>query len=327
VSNPPIERLERPPLPPATSSPAWRRWVAAGLAVVLAAGLLAGGLVWTNTFGVGERFDSLLERIALVVDPPPDRPTLPTVTVTARPSPTATPRPTATLPVTASAAPVDPTATPTPEPTPTPPPRVPVDVDILADPDAVFASEQTNEMCAAAGVQMTLAILGLADTSPEFQHELESRIDEWESWEDSHNGGWGPASMSLALAAYGAPGYEIRGYETRTEGLRGAAVAIAETGAPAILLSWRGAHTWVMTGFRANADPLVFDDASVQGAYILDPWYPRVSSIWGPSDPPGTFQDAAEMERNFLQWQRPEGAYPDRDGRYIVLAPTIPVSR
>jgi hypothetical protein len=33
------------------------------------------------------------------------------------------------------------------------------------------------------------------------------------------------------------------------------------------------------------------------------------------------------MERNFLQWQRPEGAYPDRDGRYIVLAPTIPVSR
>ena len=30
------------------------------------------------------------------------------------------------------------------------------------------------------------------------------------------------------------------------------------------------------------------------------------------------------MERNFLQWKRPEGRYPDRDGLYITVAPTIP---
>jgi hypothetical protein len=178
-------------------------------------------------------------------------------------------------------------------------------------------------MCAAAGVQMTLAILGLADTSPAFQHELEGRIDEWESWQDSHNGGWGPASMSLALEAYGAPGYEIRAYESRGHALRDAAAAISRTGAPAILLAWRGAHTWVMTGYRADGDPTVFSDAKVSGAYILDPWYPRVSSIWGPSDPPAAFQDGAEMVRNFLPWKRPEGKYPDRDGQFIVLVPTI----
>jgi hypothetical protein len=50
-----------------------------------------------------------------------------------------------------------------------------------------------------------------------------------------------------------------------------------------------------------------------------------VSSIWGPSDPPGTFQDEAEMVRNFLPWRRPEGKYPDRDGRFIVMIPTIPL--
>jgi hypothetical protein len=88
-----------------------------------------------------------------------------------------------------------------------------------------------------------------------------------------------------------------------------------------VLLAWRGAHAWVMTGFRANADPAIFADAAVEGAFILDPWYPRVSRIWGPSDPPNTFQDAKEMVRNYLPWKRPEGAYPGRDGRFLYLAP------
>ena len=110
-------------------------------------------------------------------------------------------------------------------------------------------------------------------------------------WQDSHNGEWGPAAMASALDAYGAPGYEIRAYKSRGDALRDAAIAIETTRSPAILLAWRGAHTWVMTGYRADADPAVFPDAIIDGTYILDPWYPWVSTIWGPSDPPGTFQD------------------------------------
>ena len=130
--------------------------------------------------------------------------------------------------------------------------------------------------------------------------------------------------MASALEAYGAPGYQVRAYDSRADALRDAAMAISKTHSPAILLAWRGAHTWVMTGYRADADPLVFHDAKVIGTYILDPWYPWNSSIWGQSDPPGTFQDAAEMKRNFLPWKRPEGAYPDRDGKFIVVVPTLP---
>ena len=157
--------------------------------------------------------------------------------------------------------------------------------------DAVFAHELKETWCSPAGVQMVLAILGHGNTSHAFQRELQDRVHEWESLKDSRNGLWGPSAMSLALDAYGAKGYEVRAYQTRQGALRDGARAIKATRSPVILLAWRGAHTWVMTGYRADADPTVFSDARIDGAYILDPWYPDISSIWGPSDPPGTFQD------------------------------------
>jgi hypothetical protein len=79
-----------------------------------------------------------------------------------------------------------------------------------------------------------------------------------------------------------------------------------------------------MTGYRADADPLLFPDATLTHAQILDPWYPWVSTIWGPSSPPGHYEDMAEMERNYLRWARPEGNYPDRDGMFIAVVPTTP---
>lgn len=219
-----------------------------------------------------------------------------------------------------------PSPSPTPIPTPTPTPaRLPVDVALPIDPEAVFAHELRITWCSPAGIQIVLAIHGRGDTSNALQREIAGRVGEFESWADSHNGGWGPASIAEAIAAYGVPGYEVRAYPTRADALRASAIAIARTGAPVVLLAWRGAHVWVMSGYRADADPLVFADAIVSGAYILDPWYPDVSSIWGPSDPPGSFQDAAEMKRNYLPWKRPEGRYPERDGQFIAVIPTLPL--
>jgi hypothetical protein len=282
------------------------------LVVGVVAFVLGAGAIATNAFDAGDRFEHLVARIERIIWPPPaDRPTRPTVTIT--PPPTGSPTPGPSAPPGTSPAPV-----------PTEVARIPVDVDIVPDHDAVFAHEIDKDWCAPAGVQMTLAALGLGDTSERFQTEIAGRVREWETYEDSHNYQWGPAAMASALEAYGAPGYEIHAFEFRGDALRAAAVALDQTKSPAILLAWRGAHTWVMTGYRADADPKLFPDAVIEGAYIQDPWYPWVSSIWGPSDPPGTFQDLAEMKRNFLPWKRPEGQYPDRDGKWIVLMPTLP---
>ncbi len=298
-----------------------RPWLLAGLALIL---VFAAGftVVRANILGIGDRFERMTARIENFIDPPPDRSTIPTVVITPGPS----------APPSSTARPFDP---PTPEPSLLV--REPVDVAVVDDHDAVFTSQITEKDCAVAGTQMVLTILGLGDASNEFQTEIHDRIGEWESLEDSLNGGWGPAAVALALTAYGEPGYEIRAYESYADALRDSAIAITEMNKPVVMFPWWGAHTWVMTGFRADADPTLFPDAEISGAYILDPWYPRVSSIWGPSDPPGNFEDLDELERNWPAyegppgyeqigpgWTRPEGPYPDRDGRFVVLLPTTP---
>jgi hypothetical protein len=289
-----------------------------GLAVVLV-GVTA---IETNALGAGNLFDRAVAKVdRLLAGPVPDRSAPPTVLVTDPPDEARDPDEASPPP-----GPTGPSLTPVPVPTATvqpTPARLPVDVDVVTDHKIVFAHEIKDTWCAAAGVQMTLAVLGFADNSNAFQRELQGRIHEWDSYADSHNGDWGPSAMALALDAYGAKGYQVRAYPTRQGALRDAAKAIEKTGSPVLLLAWRGAHTWVMTGFRADADPAIFSTAKITGTYILDPWYPTVSRIWGPSDPPGTFQNNAEMIRNYLPWKRPEGSYPARDGLYIAVVPTV----
>ncbi len=299
-----------------------RRFVVGAVLVAIVGASLTTVAIATDTFGAGERWISVLGRVErFIAGPVPDRPTLGTVRVTEPPETDPPPTP--------SPAPASqpPGVTPPPTPSPTPAPeRVAVDFDIVTRPKTVFASQHHKDWCAPAGVQTVLAILGKSDTKPQTQISIAGRIRQWEAYSDSHNGDWGPAAMALALDTYGVPGYEVRAFETMTYALRDAAVAIQDTNSPAILLAWRGAHTWVMSGYRADADPAVFRNTTIEGAYILDPWYPRISSIWGASNPPGTFTTFDELRENFLPWRRPEGTYADRDGLWITVVPTQPAA-
>jgi hypothetical protein len=218
-----------------------------------------------------------------------------------------------------------PSAAPTPaaSPTTTPAPvRSAVDVNIEALPKAVFKTEVKDIWCAAAAVQMTLNVIGpRIDVTTARQQQIRLIEVANTTRADSRSGGVGPLGMVATLNKLGSVRYELRVYRTRVDALRDAARAISATGHPVILMAWYGAHAWVMTGYRADADPLQFADANVQGAYILDAWYPRVSTIWGRSDPPGTYQDAAEMKRNYLPWKRPEAHYIGLDGKFLALVP------
>ena len=268
------------------SRPRRRTQLISGAAMVVLLGLAVGsGAVAVNAFGVGDRFDHLLARVdRYLAGPPPDRPAPSTVLVTdpedeeeesEAPEPTATPIPQAT-----PSGPTDPAASPaaTPEPTPTPTPapqRKRVDVDIVSKPKTVFASELRDTWCSPAGVQMTLAVLGHGGhvgRVPEGAPAQRSQVGELRRQPQRRlgTGRHGPRPRRLRRPRLRGP--RLQDPERRAA-RRGEGDPQDELAG--LLLAWRGAHTWVMTGFRADADPLVFKDAKVSGAYILDPWYPR----------------------------------------------------
>jgi hypothetical protein len=237
-------------------------------------------------------------------------------------SPSARPHPSASAVASAPAS-SGPSVAPSPTPTPKPV-RKAVNVRIEPKPAVAFVSEAKNTWCAAAAVQIALNVNGPAsrvDTSRARQAQIRKLEVDLTTPKDSRNGGAGPLGMVATLEKLGKVDYELHIYATRAEALRASAKAIKQTGHAAILLAWRGAHAWVMTGYRADADPTVFANAKVAGAYIIDPWYPRVSRIWGPSDKPGVYQDSAEMKRNYLPWKRPDGRYPGRDGKFLAIIP------
>jgi hypothetical protein len=202
----------------------------------------------------------------------------------------------------------------------------PVDINLARNGKAVFSSQITKEMCASAGLTSALATMGLVKASNAVQRSIEKRIGAWTSYADSHNGGWGPLAMTKALAAYGASGYVVKTFGSRRAALRAAGIALSATHEPVLLLAWWGAHTWVMTGYRATGDLAADTRAAFTGAYIVDPWYPRVSSIWGHVNPPGHFYDMAGLIHNYIAWTRPEGRYPGRDRRWVAVIPTRPLA-
>jgi hypothetical protein len=232
---------------------------------------------------------------------------------------------TATLEASASATP-DPTPTPwqldslpsfgTPAPTP-----APFSMDIYKK--GTFVSQITKYACMAGAVQNMLNIIGpKVDLSSARQVQISQAIVANTTKEDSHNGGYGPAGWALTMTQMGAGRYKLVIDNSVDDALRDAATALRATRRPVGLLSWWGAHSWVMTGFQSTQDPRYYPGGfAVLGAYIVDPYYPRHSSIWGQTLGPDTFRDMPAMRHNYIGWKRPEGHYPGRDGKWLLVVP------
>jgi hypothetical protein len=130
-----------------------------------------------------------------------------------------------------------------------------------------------------------------------------------------------PEGEARALDASGVGPYRVVVAASRSAAIKAAARAIRMTGRPVALLVWRGAHNWVMSGFRSTADPALTDDYKVTHLRIEDVWYPRISNIWGESRPPDALVPVGLMSEDYLPWRRPTGRYPDKDGRYVLIVP------
>jgi hypothetical protein len=130
--------------------------------------------------------------------------------------------------------------------------------------------------------------------------------------------GW---AGTLNQLGYGP--YTVAVEPTRAAALTAAAKALRFTGRPVGLLMWRGAHAWVMSGFRATGDPAQTDRFTVTHVYVEDPWYPRGSTLWGSSPPPDSTVRASALAADLLPFRRPTVRYPDKDGRFVLVLPVV----
>jgi hypothetical protein len=236
----------------------------------------------------------------------------------ATPSPTVAPTPVAT-----------PTSTPTPsphpsptriaqlEPLPTPTPDPVLAMNLFRDGD--FVSQATKDQCVSAAMQIMLNVIGpSADRSTRTQAGLD---DLAESLSDGRAGATEPKGWAAGLEERGAGGYRIEVAPSRTKAILRAVTAMRATGRPVGLLVWRGAHSWVVHGYEATADPLAGVPFEVTHLYVSDPWYPRISSIWGASRGPNARITPTQLEEDYLPWRRPTGRYPGMDGQFVLVLP------
>ena len=201
-----------------------------------------------------------------------------------------------------------------------------------------FAHQQTEYWCVAASVQTMINIIDpeRQDVSRRTQRQLHfhgRRLDQdddayWRRlmgearWRKGFHG-LGLTDWAELLNANGYGPYEVARAETRKQAIRKAARAVRLTGRPAGLVVWRGAHAWVMSGFKATADPAFTNDFKVKKVFIQDPWYPSVSSIWGASRPPDSAVPVKALDEDYLRYDRPRRKHPKRDGRYMLILPAL----
>ncbi|GIW19732.1 MAG: hypothetical protein KatS3mg065_0028 [Chloroflexota bacterium] len=203
----------------------------------------------------------------------------------------------------------------------------PYEIRLLGPGD--FVSQTNDVQCIGASIQTMANIVGLLDDrSAATQRRIQdlARRLSWLPGDPVRRINWEPRGASTrgwarALTELEVGTYILRSEATLDAALLAAARAMRTTNRPVGLLVWRGRHAWVMTGFRATADPLADPNAVVTAVQVADPWYPRTSSPWGRSPAPGTMLSPTALGRAFVPISRRWLTTPGE--RYVLIFPLV----
>jgi hypothetical protein len=161
-----------------------------------------------------------------------------------------------------------------------------------------FVRQYTFEWCVGASLQMTLNMATDGSRT--------TRRDQRKLWEMARDrsfspfGGANPRGWTAALNDLGVGPYVLVSLPTLDEAVIAAAEAIRATSRPVGLVMWAGRHAWVMSGFESNADPRRFDEFRVTGVRVLDPLWPYVNKVWGPSAKPNQLMSLETLAKQFV---------------------------
>lgn len=181
----------------------------------------------------------------------------------------------------------------------------------------VFSTQRTFSWCVGASIQMMLnMILGRHD------HSYASQLD-YMAYARAHDHdtgilGTNALGWRLALNHYaGTTGYDVHTYGSMRMAIRKAAKRLRITGHPVGLLVMHGHHAWVMSGFRATADPAVTNRYEVTSVYVEGPLYP-IGQRDGFDMPPDTLISTTLLRSYMNPYQAPGTSW---DHKFLTVAP------
>jgi hypothetical protein len=193
---------------------------------------------------------------------------------------------------------------------------------------ADFVAQTNFVQCVGASMQMMINMIEPGrDRTAKTQLRLQRLARSWSGPrpDGTQRQGASVSGWATGLNIKGSGPYKLVGTRTLQGAVKTAAKAIRATGKPVGLLMWRGRHAWVMSGFRATADPRLTNDFTVTAVIVEDPLYPHGSS-WGPSPAPGQVISVAALGRQFVRrrvhspWNfQPWAA--NLAGRYVMVLP------
>ncbi len=191
-----------------------------------------------------------------------------------------------------------------------------------------FVSQTNTVQCVGTSMQMMINMMRPKnDRSAGWQLELQQLARRYSSrnWDGTESNGHvrqrrgaSVRGWAFGLSKLGFGPYRVTSGSTLEEAIHMAAVAIRRTGRPVGLLMWRGRHAWVMNGFEATGDPLNDPDARITHVYVLDPLYPRTSSVWGKSPAPNSKLSLGQLGTEFLPRRSNMGG---TGGRFTIVMP------
>jgi hypothetical protein len=182
-----------------------------------------------------------------------------------------------------------------------------------------YVSQYTLEWCVGASLQMTLNM-----TTDETRTSRASQRQLWQMAQARSNspfGGANPRGWTATLNDLGIGPYVLVSIPDLDEALRVAATAIRRTKRPVGLVMWRGRHAWVMSGFESVGDPASDPDATITGVRVLDPLYPRGSTVWGRSPKPDSLVTPETLAKQFVVRDRGRVDLGVPPG-YLMVLPT-----
>jgi hypothetical protein len=186
--------------------------------------------------------------------------------------------------------------------------------------NGTFTTQKSWLWCTAAGVQI---VRNIVDRRTDHSTTNQRRYFNWMRGHNRYDlplsAGVDPAGWTAGLRHFVDDRYRLVSSRTFDSALRSAVKRLRLTNLPVALTVSHGNHGWILTGFRATADPATTTSFKVTSVRVTGPLY-GLQSKSGYDMAPNTKLTTAQLKRFFTPWKYAPKAMV-WDGRYVSIQP------